>query len=41
MSSIHVTIFVERLIDGGCVPGPVTGLLFSDTDVGPDVGNES
>ena len=39
ISSIVVNVFCGRFIDGGCVPGPVPGLLFTDTELGPDVGN--
>ena len=39
MSSIAVTTFGGRLIEEGCVPGPVPGFLLPDPEVGPDVGN--
>ena len=39
MSSISVTTFGVRLIDGGCIYGPVPGFLLPDPEVGPDVGN--
>ena len=39
MSSISVTIFGGRLNDGGYVPGPVTGLLLLDPEIGSGVRN--
>ena len=41
VSSINVTPFFGILICGGCVAAPVPGLLFSDCELGPDVGNGS
>ena len=41
MYSISVTKVFGILIDGGCVSGPVPGLLFPDPEVCPDVGNRS
>ena len=41
MSSIAVTTFFGRLIDGSCVPGHVPGLLLIDPELVPDVGNGS
>ena len=41
MSSIAVTTFCGRLIDGCCVTGPVPGLMFPDPEVSSDMGNGS
>ena len=41
MSLIAVTTFGGRLIDEGCVPVHVPGLLLPDPEVGPNVGNGS
>ena len=41
MQSIVVTKFGGILIYGGCVPGPLPGLLLTDPEVGPDVVNGS
>ena len=39
MFSIAVTTLGGKLIDGGCVPGPVPGLLLIYPEVGPNMGN--
>ena len=41
MSSIGITKFGGRYIDGGCVPGTVTGILLPDPEVGHDMVNGS
>ena len=41
MSSIAVTTFFGRFIDGGCVPKHVPGLPIPNTEVGPGVINWS
>ena len=41
ISSTAVTTFIGRLIYGGCVIGPVLGLLLPYTESYPDVGNKS
>ena len=41
MSSIAVTIFRGKLVDEGCVPGPVPRFLLPDSKLGPGVDNGS
>ena len=41
MSSISIITFCGILIDEGCHPVPVTELLLSDHEIGPDLENVS